>query len=254
MSRKLLNIGTFIEFSTLEIHKDIDEFIFVDCGPRFNIEEMKYDKSVDPTKNDSYEQYLHDIKTIPTYYGYKLISDERSILTFKNYISYKCINSEGPVYSFEIKPVNKTIKYYYNMYLPDEITDEFIQDISNVRYLMISGLTPDKMIYNYLNLNDIIIILTNKDVYHKERIEEDFKPINNNKVLYIEFSDEIKLSIPLVLIDDPIYNDCYNESNNINVNKTTLFNSINEFGKHILEEINILKRKYADDPELKINL
>ena len=145
----LLHIGAGIQFSTLWLNfvnnKSVDTFILVDSAPKW-IWCEPMDKSESESKSNApdvaeMDRYIYDITTIPPmYYGYTLLSSAENVYMFKNH------------------KLNKTLKYYTNVYFPKDCPDALITDMANANILMICGFIPDKVIYIYLVNLDVIII------------------------------------------------------------------------------------------------
>lgn len=76
------------------------------------------------------------------------------------YYGYTLISSRDDMYVFKNHTLNKTLKYYTNVYFPHDCPDALRADMTNFDILMLCGFLPDKVIYTYL-VNLEVIVVTN---------------------------------------------------------------------------------------------
>lgn len=213
MTRKvLLHFGTGLQFSTLGVFNDIiDDFIFVDSCPQ------KYFDMIQIVEQQ--EEFIYDIVNIPGSYGYSV---------------YSIIND---VYTFKHNKLDKTIKYYTNVYFPDVFPTELKEDMKKVSHLLICGFSPDTVMFEYLS-SDLTIIATNLSVWDDENLSKYDKYINKNKTIYVTFNQENPICLNTSLDDmSELDREIYITCNNINITDIKTYDLFGEFKESQLKFI-----------------
>jgi len=181
----LLHIGAGIQFSTLWLNtvhdKEISTYILVDSSPKWMVcDPVTENNEICTTESN---QFIYDITTIPsTFYGYELINA-----------------GEEDVYVFKNHKLNKTLKYYINVYFPRDFPEALAEDIKLVDTLLVCGFFPDPVLYTYLDVKKLTILTSNLSVWTGEKLME--LPTERKALMSIVFETS-----------DPCYPEPINES------------------------------------------